>query len=162
ALTDAGTLDTHTVTVTWGDGSTSDAVVDAGTRTFAATHQYLDDPAVGDDFTITATATDDDGGVGTATATITVNNVAPAAVDADAVTITWGDGATSEAVVDAATRTFTASHLYKDDNVADRYAVTATITDDDGGLGSATTQATVTNSAPVITALSTDATEVGA
>jgi hypothetical protein len=83
ALTDVGTLDTHTVSIDWGDGSpTTSATVTqgAGTATFSAGHQYLDDDPTGtpsDEYTITVTATDDDTGVGSATTTIRVDNVPP-------------------------------------------------------------------------------------
>jgi hypothetical protein len=83
SLTDAGTLDTHTVSIDWGDGSTPSAatVTQAqGSATFTATHQYLDDDPTGtpsDVYVITATATDDDTGSDTGTASIRVNNVAP-------------------------------------------------------------------------------------
>jgi hypothetical protein len=65
SFTDAGTLDTHTVRVQWGDGTTSDAAVDPALRTFQATHVYADDDPTGtpsDDYTILVTVTDDDTG----------------------------------------------------------------------------------------------------
>lgn len=54
-FTDAGTADTHTLTVDWGDGTTS-----SGT-----THAYASTGL----FTVTATVRDDDGGADTRTAT---------------------------------------------------------------------------------------------
>jgi hypothetical protein len=88
-IVDPGTLDTQSVTINWGDGTaTAVATVDQSTRTFAATHQYLDDSlprAVTETinwvhqgtYTITLTDTDKDGGVGHATTSVTVKNVAP-------------------------------------------------------------------------------------
>jgi len=82
SFTDAGVLDTHTVNILWGDGSSSAATVTqgAGGGTFTASHQYLDDDptaTTSDIKQITATVTDDDGDSGTYTANVTVNNVAP-------------------------------------------------------------------------------------
>lgn len=57
AWTDPGPLDTHTVTVSWGDGTTSAATVDPQTRTATATHTY----ATAGTYVIGVTVTDDDG-----------------------------------------------------------------------------------------------------
>ena len=88
-IVDPGTLDTQTVTINWGDGTaTAVATVDQSTRTFTATHQYLDESLPGavtqtingvhqGTYTITLTDTDKDGGVGHATTSVTVKNVAP-------------------------------------------------------------------------------------
>ncbi len=58
--------------------------------------------------------------------------------DTHTVIVDWGDGATSEATVDALARTFTASHVYTDDaptaTPADDYTVEVTLIDDDGGV----------------------------
>jgi hypothetical protein len=54
---DAGTLDSHTVQINWGDGSTNTTLnLAAGVTQFGATHQYN---ATGS-FNISVTATDDD------------------------------------------------------------------------------------------------------
>jgi Bacterial Ig-like domain (group 3)/PKD domain/Bacterial pre-peptidase C-terminal domain/RTX calcium-binding nonapeptide repeat (4 copies) len=42
-FSDASPVDSHTVQVIWGDGQTSFALVDENAKTFADTHQYLDD-----------------------------------------------------------------------------------------------------------------------
>ncbi|MCA9121143.1 MAG: pre-peptidase C-terminal domain-containing protein [Planctomycetaceae bacterium] len=82
-ISDAGTLDTHSVVIDWGgtEGTTTAVVTqDAGSATFTATHQYLDDDPTNtpsDGYTITATVTDDDGDQDDASLEITVNNVAP-------------------------------------------------------------------------------------
>ena len=65
---DPGTLDTHTVTVDWGDGTVANPdtqtfpVLAAGMTTFAYNHTYTLPGA----FNITVTVVDKDGGVGTA------------------------------------------------------------------------------------------------
>ncbi len=79
-FTDAGSLDSHTVTINWDDGST-DTVLDltVGDRSFNTTHQYLDDDPTGtpsDVYTISVTVTDDDED-DSETIQITVNNVDP-------------------------------------------------------------------------------------
>ncbi|MFC1515837.1 Ig-like domain-containing protein, partial [Thermodesulfobacteriota bacterium] len=80
SFTDAGPLDTHGLEVSWGDGTSSWAVIDAYTRTFTATHQYLDDNPSGtgsDIYDIDLTLTDDNGGSATGALSLTVNNAAP-------------------------------------------------------------------------------------
>ncbi len=80
SFSDVGSLDTHTVTISWGDGTTSSASVDPVARTFTANHQYLDDAlsaAASDVYSIGITITDDDTGSVSAATTVTVNNVAP-------------------------------------------------------------------------------------
>src|SRR6185436_8889064 len=73
AYSDAGSLDTHSVLVAWGDGTSSAASVDAATRSFSATHRYLNDGA----FSLSATVTDDDGASDSASAVVTVTDLAP-------------------------------------------------------------------------------------
>ncbi|MBC8351189.1 MAG: hypothetical protein H8E66_04335 [Planctomycetes bacterium] len=87
SISDVGTQDTHTVEIDWGgsEGTSAATVIQgAGSATFTATHQYLDDdPSISssDTYTITATVTDDDSGQDTDALDITVNNVAPAITD---------------------------------------------------------------------------------
>ncbi|MEK6249569.1 MAG: hypothetical protein N2C12_15410, partial [Planctomycetales bacterium] len=65
-ITDPGTLDTFTVDINWGDSSLIQTFTyAAGTTSFTATHQYLDDnpsETPQDSYTISASVTDDDGG----------------------------------------------------------------------------------------------------
>jgi hypothetical protein len=78
--------------------------------------------------------------------------------------VAWGDGTTSPATVDPATRQFTASHVYIDNpagKAAGPFAITATATDNGGLLGVATTSVTVTNTAPALTSLSNSAATKG-
>jgi hypothetical protein len=83
SFTDPGTLDTHTVVVTWGPGEGSTTLnLTAGVLTFSASHQYLDDNPSGtpsDVYPVAVTITDDDTGSGTGSTSVTVNNVAPVA-----------------------------------------------------------------------------------
>jgi hypothetical protein len=83
-FTDPGTLDTHTVDLSWGDGSTDTVLnLSAGVLTFSASHQYLDNPAGqahGGSFAVSAVVTDKDGDSGSGTTSVVVNNVAPANV----------------------------------------------------------------------------------
>src|SRR5262249_25002555 len=77
---DVGSLDTHTVTINWGDGTTTSATVNSTTHTFSATRLYADDNPTGtspDVYPIVATVTDDDLGTGSAARSLTVANVAP-------------------------------------------------------------------------------------
>jgi PKD repeat protein/methionine-rich copper-binding protein CopC len=176
---DPGTLDTHTVEIDWGDGSAVQtiAVGAAGLRTFSTTHQYLDDNAA-DSYTISVRVLDDDGDASTpTTTTVTVKNVAPSSVQIDPVVmidengvasltltfddpgsldthqvaINWGDGTPIQTldVTPNGSRTFTTTHQYLDDNLADLYTITVNVIDDDGGTsGPVATNVTVKNVAP--------------
>jgi PKD repeat protein len=135
--------------------------------------------------TVALRVTDDDGGVGVSSTAVTVNNVAPVVtvvgdavlengvatvsgtfsdvgiLDTHSVSIDWGGSeGSSAATVDQSAGTFTASHQYLDDDPtatsSDVYSVTATVTDDDSGVGSASADVTVGNIAPVITSLTGD------
>jgi hypothetical protein len=80
-FTDPGPLDSHTVTINWGDNSALTVLhPPQGVLEFSATHLYEDDRPSGtpaDAYTITVTVTDDVLGTGSATALVTVTNVAP-------------------------------------------------------------------------------------
>ena len=78
---DPGTLDTHTVTISWGasEGSTTLSLA-AGVLTFSASHQYMDDSPSGtasDKYTISVTVVDDDTGSASSSTSLTVTNLAP-------------------------------------------------------------------------------------
>src|SRR5262249_29403539 len=74
---DPGTLDSHAVTIDWGDGTSSSLNLSAGVLSFSeVTHQYLDvSPSGG--FAISVTVTDKDGGTTGSTASVIVSNVPP-------------------------------------------------------------------------------------
>lgn len=69
---DPGTLDTHTASIDWGDGTpvqpVTRAQVEAGVE-----HPYGDNGV----YSVTVTVTDDDGGVGSDTVSVTVGNLDP-------------------------------------------------------------------------------------
>ena len=69
-FTDAGTNDTHTCSIDWGDGTTTTGTVTEsnGSGTCTGTHTY----SAGGSHTIKVTVTDDDGGVGTAQVVLTL------------------------------------------------------------------------------------------
>ncbi|MBP7474929.1 MAG: hypothetical protein KA810_06680, partial [Pyrinomonadaceae bacterium] len=97
-FTDPGTLDTHTVTINWGDGSALQTLptLGAGVTTIPATsHTYLDDNPSGtasDIYTITVTVIDDDTGTGSNTTSVTVNNVAPSGISLSRTPTTINEG----------------------------------------------------------------------
>ena len=73
---DDGTLDTHTVTVDWGDGSIADPLTlfgSAGSFAVGGTHTYADNGT----YIVTVTVTDDDTGSDTKSFSVMVENVPP-------------------------------------------------------------------------------------
>ncbi len=147
------------ISYTWnyGDGT-------SGTGA-STTHAYADNGT----YTVTLTATDNGGASSSSSTTVTVTNADPvigagvsppsgnegvsvtfvgSATDpgaADTLTYTWnwGDGSSSTGAV--------SSHAYGDDGV---YAVTLTVTDDDGGSAVSSSVISIANVAPVISASS--------
>ncbi|UCE35890.1 MAG: PKD domain-containing protein [Thermoplasmata archaeon] len=164
AFTDPGWLDTHTIEWDFGDGGKA-----YGTLT--PTHTYGDNG----DFVVTLKITDDDGGVGYDYLTVHVENVPPMVSPADdqvidegttislvvatfvdvgwldthTATIDWGDGTNDAGSVTETngSGSVSGSHTYGDNGV---YTVTVTVTDDDGGEGSAQFNITVNNLAPEV------------
>ena len=73
---DQGTIDVHTATINWGDGSSPESAVvffSIGTGALGGTHTYADDGV----YTVTVTILDDDGGSDSEQFTVTVKNVVP-------------------------------------------------------------------------------------
>jgi extracellular elastinolytic metalloproteinase len=131
-----------------------------------------------DAYLVTLSASNTAGASGSASTNVTVNNVAPANIllntgtidengvftlngslsdpgsqDTHTVVISWGPGEGSTTLnLAAGVLTFSASHTYLDDNPtgtsSDLYSVSVTVTDDDGGSASASTDVTVNNVAP--------------
>jgi Ca2+-binding RTX toxin-like protein len=177
-LTDPGVLDTHTVSVDWGDGSVGSVDVDPTTHNFSTTHQYFANPSgtATDTFTIQATATDNDGGVSSPvsldvsvvtpppvvtglaaapivegqTATLTGTIADTGAHDHFTVAIDWnGDGTDDQTVVNVAAGAFSFSHQYAND-VPGGAAVRVTVTNV-AGSAVASTNLVVANAPPVVT-----------
>jgi len=173
SLSDPGVNDTHTATVDWGDGtSTSGSVssTSATTGAVAGTHTY---PA-NNTFTVTVTVTDKDGGTGQASFQLTVKNAPPVVkidpsqataideggtlalkatftdagvADTHTAKVDWGTGDSSTGAVteNSGSGSVTGSHQYGDNGT---YTVTVTVTDQDGGVGTASFNVTVQNVNP--------------
>ena len=118
--------------------------------------------------------------VGTADTSVTVNNVAPLAsasgsiIDENGIAtvrgtimdpgsqdsftgvIDWGEGAPEPFNYPAGSTSYSETHQYLDDNptatLSDVFVVGVTVTDKDGGAGTADTSVTVNNVAPIVTA----------
>ena len=69
AVSDVGTLDTHSATIDWGDGTITPGTIAGGQVT--GSHSY----AAGGIYTVTVTLTDDDGGSAVSTTTAVVTGV---------------------------------------------------------------------------------------
>ena len=75
----------------------------------------------------------------------------PGVFDSFTLLVDWGDGSAGTFSYDAGSMAFSETHRYLDDGV---YALTLTLTDDDGGQDTAATSVSVDNMAPVIESLS--------
>ena len=167
SFTDAGTLDTHSASFDWGDGTSSTGTIteSSGAGSTSATHTY----ATAGVYTVTLTLADNDGTTSTGTLALNVQagNNPPIAKaggpyagvegtafsysstgstdpDGNAITYDWdfGDGTAHSTL--AAPR-----HAYGDNGV---YAVMLTVTDSRGAASTPSqTTATITNALPVIT-----------
>ena len=73
-VSDDGTLDSHTLTVNWGDGSAAQVLALSPAQTFSANHLYN----LPGSYTVIVTATDDDGGSTSASQLVIFANFAPA------------------------------------------------------------------------------------
>ena len=77
AFFDAGSGDTHTATIFWGDGSSSPGTVDQSVGSVTASHEYANDGI----YAVTINVCDDDGGCGEGNLQVTVSNIATEIVD---------------------------------------------------------------------------------
>ena len=79
-FSDVGTLDTHKVSIDWGDGSPVEIFNPVSSPFTPPAHRYLDDPsgtAANETYTIKVKVDDDDGGSDNDTIDVTVNNLDP-------------------------------------------------------------------------------------
>ena len=168
SFVDPDSGDTHTVTISWGDGS-GDKVISlaVGVFDFSASHQYLDDPSgMPDNYTVSVSVSDgaaSDSG----SATVTVNNVAPIVVmspspislaagdgfsrpgsffdpgtlDTWSATVDYGDGLGPQPLTLNADRTFSLSS--PEYTAAAVYTVSVSVRDKDGGVGTQSFQVSV-------------------
>lgn len=186
AVTDPGVLDSKAVEVTWGDQTASAATFDPVARTFTATHGYAPSGTNGASVTdeIIATATDSDGGEGSARTSVVVDKASPILsgltfqaasyldgatasltgvvvpgnqLDANTLTVSWGDGTTSPQPLAAGQTSFLVGHVYQDSSAGQPggvFTATATLTDNVSRLSNGgTTTVTVANVPPVINAV---------
>ncbi|MEO1528254.1 MAG: dockerin type I domain-containing protein [Planctomycetota bacterium] len=186
-ISDEGFLDSFTLQIDWGDGTEVQEVpIDALTTAFDEVHTYKNDGL----FEIVAVLTDDDGGTATVTTSVNVINDAPtviftvspsepregevvtvsgriedAGVDDDHnVTVHWEVGQST--TLSDVGGSFSTTYVYRDDapqgTSADDYSIIVTAVDvaDISSSGSETILTTVSNVAPVLLSLSTDANDI--
>jgi len=173
SFTDPGIADTFTLTLNWGDGTSSSEALSAGTTSFSATHAYNAAGAV----TITATVADRDLAKSSSTADLVVlaSNHAPAnlavgatalleggsttldvsftdaeSTDVHTVAITWGDGATESVALSAGATSTGPIHTYLETGT---YTVAVTVTDGGGMSVAGGTTVTATNVSPSLSTL---------
>ncbi|MBI4197851.1 MAG: PKD domain-containing protein, partial [Chloroflexi bacterium] len=160
--------ETHTATITWGDGASSVGTVSESPQTVSGSHTYSDNGV----FTVTVKVVDSGGLSGTDSFIATVKNVPPMVnagpdatinegatftgsgsfadpgADTWTATVNYGDGSGGQALP-LAGKAFVLSHLYKDNGA---FRVTVTVKDDDGGAGADTALVTVKNLPPTVDA----------
>ncbi|MBI2172181.1 MAG: fibronectin type III domain-containing protein [Chloroflexi bacterium] len=161
--------ETHTATITWGDGASSVGAVSESPQTVSGSHTYSGNGV----FTVTVKVVDSGGLSGTDSFIATVKNVAPAVnagpdaainegstftssgsfTDDDSAawtaTVNYGDGSGTAALTLKPDKTFHLNHLYKDSGT---FRVTVTVKDDDGGAGADMALVTVKNLPPTVDA----------
>ena len=187
---DAGTVETFTATIDWGDGTTSAGVIavtvgSAGVATMGTItgeHTY----SASGDYTVTVTVADDDGGSDSGTLLVTVDadlpvisSVEPIAGDEGqqvtlateftdgpttgtySAVIDWGDGTSTDADVTFADGQGTIQGSHTyGDN--DIYNVSIELTDPTGNMAVSTTTATINNIAPTLVPAADQAVDQGA
>jgi hypothetical protein len=158
---------TYSVTVNWGDGTTSTQATQPGAMT--STHTYVNDRST--PYTVSVTVSDSSGNTASGTFTIAVANQPPAVklntpgpgsnlaqrtsyafkatfsdpgtADTHTCTIAWGDGTTSTGTVgeSGGAGTCTSSHSWFSTG---NYTITVTVRDNAGATATATSAITVT------------------
>ena len=174
---DPGTLDSHVISIDWGDGNTSVINPAVGVRDFTSSHSYPDDDPSGtpaDAYAITVTITDDDTGTVSDSVTTLVNNVAPSLTlstdspvdeggvltlsgsivdpgvqDTFVAFVHWGDGSPVQTLsLPEGTASLSVAHTYA---ASGDYTILVTLQDDDLGTTSQTTEVEVLNLPPEVT-----------
>ena len=147
--------------INYGDGIIENVTANPN-GTILGSHKYADNGI----YTVVTTVTDKDGGIGSDTLTVTVNNVNPVVsqitspidpqsittkisigsqfndvgiLDTHVATLDWDDGTTSVGTVteSGGYGSISADHIYSTPGI---YNVKLTVTDKDGGTGTATSQ----------------------
>ncbi len=165
SFTDPGDSGSHTLKVSWGEGSPQVIQLDRGVTTFQITHQYLDDDPTGtasDSYRVDVRIIDDQGLSDARTLTVTVNNVAPAVLlnapasgvrgqelqftasftdpgtlDTHRVSWDFGDGTLIASHSSKDAGALAPEHVY---TASGTYSVKVTVADDDGGTTTVTRQ----------------------
>ena len=163
SFVDPGIVDTHTVTVLWGDGTIESWDLDEGVRAFKARHSYDATTDAALRYEVRVIVVDDDGGRDVETVVIGENTapeitalevtpeiqeggvvklrgkfVDPDEADTHTVAVDWGDGTSDEWVVEPGVGEIVASHQYLDNPELTAipepiYAITVKVCDDAGG-----------------------------
>jgi PKD repeat protein len=180
---DVDVLDTHTVSVTWGDGATSGPTdLAAGVTTFETSHVYADTGT----YSVVLTLADSASHTVTANASVSPANVAPVVgslslspssvtdhqtltlsgsftdpgtADTFTLTVDWGDSTSWTDSLAAGTRSFSATHAY---TAAGPVTIKATVADRDNGRSSSSADLVVLSSNHAPTNLSLTASDSGA
>ena len=178
SFSDPGVQDPFTVSIDWGDSNAIENIVrPAGSTSFSANHQYLDDNPTGtasDVYLIKVTVADESPTSAQLTTNVTVSNAAPTfgnfsissaslsegaslilngtvsdagTLDSHTVSVNWGDGSAPQVLTLSPAKAFTGNHLY---SVPGNYTVVTTGVDDDGGIVTETRLLIVADLAPAI------------
>jgi autotransporter-associated beta strand protein len=177
SFTDPGTADTHTVTVTWGDGTPATVLnLPAGVLSFGVNHLYADDNPSGtpsDVNTIVVQVVDKDGAAAPpASVSLVVNNVPPTlsgltftppaqpggvatlsgvivdpGQDSFALLVSWGDGTFETFYFPVGTTNIAVQHTYAVG--IGQVSVGVSLSDDDTGPPQAEGLASISGSLPL-------------
>jgi Ca2+-binding RTX toxin-like protein len=169
-FSDPGTLDTHMVTIDWGDGNSEPLPLGVDILEFSASHQYLDDNPTGtpsDVYNISVTMLDDDMGSAIAATELKIDNTPPEIISVSVgpplmaeggsvhlncaftdpgtldtwnATIDWGDGTATE-IAGLSADLFESTHTYTHGGI---YEITLNLSDDDMGTTTDTANVMVT------------------